>query len=140
MTEIEQLAKRIATEAHKGQFRRDGITPYITHPESLASRVSEAAKPVAWLHDVLEDNPEYKPHTLLSAGLSQDIVFSIMILTKSGKARQHYFDYIKGVMRNSIAREVKIADIEHNLSSNPNPNQISKYKMALLLLKSDLVP
>ncbi len=56
MTIIE-IAENIARKVHQGQFRRDGITPYIVHPERVARRLSEdsEAQAVAWLHDVLED-------------------------------------------------------------------------------------
>ena len=55
-----RLAKRSATRAHHGQFRKDGKTPYITHPERVARRVkffggSHIAIIAAWLHDVMED-------------------------------------------------------------------------------------
>jgi (p)ppGpp synthase/HD superfamily hydrolase len=47
----------IATKAHEGQYRRDGVTPYIEHPKAVAARVKgdEKAEMVAWLHDVIED-------------------------------------------------------------------------------------
>ena len=55
--EIVRLAAQIATDAHRGQFRRDGVTPYISHPEAVAKRVEgdDLAEAIAWLHDVLED-------------------------------------------------------------------------------------
>lgn len=132
-----ELAREIATKAHEGQFRRDGVTPYITHPEAVASRVSVTAEPVAWLHDVLEDCPEWKLEHLIEAGVSQHVWDAVMTLTKMESI---YYDYIIHVMRNPLAREVKIADIEHNLASTPSPKNITKYKLALLWLKSDIVP
>ena len=47
-------AKEIATEAHEGQKRSDG-KPYITHPARVAAAVKDRLKPIAWLHDVVED-------------------------------------------------------------------------------------
>lgn len=38
---IVELAEKIATEAHENQKRRDGITPYITHPIEVRNRVKE---------------------------------------------------------------------------------------------------
>ena len=31
--ELIDKARDIATKVHKGQYRRDGITPYIEHPQ-----------------------------------------------------------------------------------------------------------
>jgi (p)ppGpp synthase/HD superfamily hydrolase len=54
-----------ASRAHKGQFRKDRKTPYITHPARVAGLVgifngSHVAVIAAWLHDVYEDcSPEW---------------------------------------------------------------------------------
>lgn len=49
--------------AHAGQYRKDGVTPYIVHPARVASLVSSfggnhIALLSAWLHDVFEDCEE----------------------------------------------------------------------------------
>ena len=52
-----ELAQSIAVAAHKGQVDKAGM-PYIEHPAHVASGVQgDAAKAVAWLHDVVEDTP-----------------------------------------------------------------------------------
>ena len=64
---IIDIAKEIATNAHKGLFRRDGITPYITHPEAVAASLEGEHPDViatAWLHDVLEDTDVKAAHTI----------------------------------------------------------------------------
>jgi (p)ppGpp synthase/HD superfamily hydrolase len=54
-----------ASRAHRGQFRKDRKTPYITHPARVAGLVgtfngSHVAIIAAWLHDVYEDcSPEW---------------------------------------------------------------------------------
>ncbi len=54
-----------ASRAHKGQFRKDRKTPYITHPARVAALAgvfngSHIAIIAAWLHDVYEDcSPEW---------------------------------------------------------------------------------
>ena len=54
-----------ASRAHKGQFRKDRKTPYITRPARVAGLVgifngSHVAVIAAWLHDVYEDcSPEW---------------------------------------------------------------------------------
>ncbi len=60
-----QMAIAVAIAAHAGQYRRDGVTPYHTHPEKVARLVGDMipydypeyidALIVAHLHDILED-------------------------------------------------------------------------------------
>lgn len=59
--EIEK-AKAYATEAHAGQTRKDGETPFIDHPEAVVETLkgylygeADELLPAAWLHDVVED-------------------------------------------------------------------------------------
>ena len=130
-----EIAREIAIEAHKGQFRRDGVTPYHTHPEAVAAKVSEAAKAVAWLHDVLEDCSDYNAHLLAARGVGPQIIEAVCLLTKS--PGMDYDEYILRLKTNPLAREVKIADIQHNLASNPKPEKIKKYRRALEILDSE---
>jgi len=62
VVEVNAIRKAIevAVEAHANQRRRDGVTPYITHPAHVATLVamyggSHRAIISAWLHDVMED-------------------------------------------------------------------------------------
>ena len=55
-----KMAADHASRAHRGQFRKDRKTPYITHPARVAGLVamfhgSHVALISAWLHDVYED-------------------------------------------------------------------------------------
>lgn len=60
-----KMAADHASRAHRGQFRKDRRTPYITHPARVAGLVSmfhgtHVAIIAAWLHDVYEDcSPEW---------------------------------------------------------------------------------
>lgn len=50
----------VAAKAHVGQFRKDGLTPYIVHPANVALAAARYGLPLeaqaaALLHDVLED-------------------------------------------------------------------------------------
>lgn len=126
------LARAIATKAHDGQFRRDGVTPYITHPEAVASRLADdEAKAVAWLHDILEDT-KLTAGDLAQIGFGGEIIKAVVALTKDGSTS--YEAYLHGVRRNHLARRVKIADILHNISDQPSDRQIMKYAKALLFL------
>lgn len=56
-----EAAKAFATERHEGQTRRDGTTPFITHPVRVAQRLLDAGVnkaeilAAALLHDIIED-------------------------------------------------------------------------------------
>jgi len=92
-----------ASQAHKGQLRKDRRTPYITHPARVAGLVgmfngSHVAIIAAWLHDVYEDcTPEWILKTdemvenlSLPSDDRQDIAAIVDAMTKkntiSGKA------------------------------------------------------
>ena len=137
------IAREIAIEAHAGQFRRDGTTPYHTHPEAVAealARNGECDNVVAagWLHDVLEDCPEWDVSRLRMEGINQAVLEAVYRLTKprgfAGSTGDRYMDYIRLVAVNPIARKVKIQDILHNLQSNPKPENVTKYAHALSVL------
>lgn len=60
---IVETAEKIARTLHEGQFRADGVTPYIEHPKAVAELVkeyggSERCVCLAWLHDIMEENTE----------------------------------------------------------------------------------
>lgn len=120
----------IAEKAHQGQFRRDGTTPYITHPKAVADKFNNAVTMcVAVLHDVLEDT-SYTIDQLRQEGLDQRVVDAVVLLTKNGGS---YLDYIKAIACDPTARAVKIEDIKHNLQTSTG-SQKDKYELALHIL------
>lgn len=130
-----QSAILIATEAHQNQFRRDGKTPYITHPQKVANLVeSKDAKAVAWLHDVLEDS-DFTVKDLFDRGIPEHIVDAVVILTKS--SLYTYEEYLERVKENELAKTVKIADMMANLSDTPTQKQVEKYTKGLTFLQSN---
>lgn len=135
MDSIELTAELIATNAHAGQFRRDGVTPYITHPEAVAILLCDEGPEVvatAWLHDVLEDT-DVKPRHLREQGLPESVVSAVITLTKWGT---DYDAYLREIKDNPIACRVKIADMLHNLSSSPTRKQIERYTEGVIYLSS----
>lgn len=133
--ELVRLAESIARAAHDGQFRRDGLTPYIVHPKAVAERVeSPEAKAAAWLHDVIEDTDWDAPR-LVAAGIPETIADAVSALTKSHGVS--YEDYLERVSKNVLSREVKIADMLANLADKPSRKQIVKYAKGLLFLHQD---
>jgi (p)ppGpp synthase/HD superfamily hydrolase len=127
------LAARIAKAAHEGQFRRDGVTPYVRHPENVAGRLrgDQYAEAVGWLHDVLEDTHE-TPESLRRQGMPDEVIACVEKLTK--KEGVDYESYLSKIRKDPLARKVKVADMLSNLSDNPTHEQILKYARGLLLL------
>jgi (p)ppGpp synthase/HD superfamily hydrolase len=129
-------AQEIATQAHAGQFRRDGVTPYITHPEAVASFFNKGsmAWQVAWLHDVLEDT-KWTKNDLAKAGMSDSVIVNVEWLTH--RKEETYAQYIARVALSYTSKKIKIADIFVNLSDSPTDRQKEKYKKALAVLLND---
>ena len=126
------LAEVIAKAAHAGQFRHDGVTPYIVHPKAVADSLENVRyKAVAWLHDVLEDTA-VSQYDLMVYGVPVDVIEAVEILTK--KKNQPYEEYLKVVKENAMAKAVKIADMKANLADSPTKNQILKYTQGLSFL------
>ena len=131
-----EIAEQIARKAHEGQHRRDGVTPYVTHPERVAKSIAgnEDLEAVAWLHDVLEDTSETEA-SLRAAGIPQHVVDAVRCLTK--KDGVEYEDYLAGIKQNALARAVKIQDMLDNLSDEPTEKQTIKYCRGLLILHDE---
>lgn len=125
-------AKLLAIEAHKNQCKKDGITPYIKHPLSVASRAkSEEEIMVALLHDIIEDT--YITYDdLKEKGFSEEVINAVESITHLEE--ESYLRYIAKVCENPLARRVKILDILDNISDKPAMKQIHKYGKALAML------
>ncbi len=134
---VVERAGMIAHRAHAGQFRRDGVTPYIRHPEAVVARLkaqgaSDDALAAAWLHDVLEDT-KITVVDLMAAGIPTEVTKTVMNLTRF--KGEEYEDYLRDyVLGDSDAKQVKVADILCNLADSPTEKQIVKYAKALLIL------
>jgi len=132
MTQLE-LCKKIAYEAHKGQFRNDGVTPYIEHPRRVVELLEGSNKILrcaAWLHDVIEDT-EITELELKKKGVQPSIIRLVKILTNP---KEDYWAYLRGVKESAPAIQIKIADMLDNLSDNPNEKQKAKCKLGIMFL------
>ncbi|MBQ4254519.1 MAG: RdgB/HAM1 family non-canonical purine NTP pyrophosphatase [Bacilli bacterium] len=129
-TELTKLAMSIAEKAHRGQIDKGGY-PYIHHPlhvaESMLDQYSCAA---ALLHDVVEDTP-IGFDNLLEWGIPETVIEALRLLTHDDDTP--YMDYVKRIGNNIIARNVKLADLEHNLDSTRLPKGSSPRKKAIYL-------
>ena len=107
-----QIALELAVEKHKNQTDKAG-NPYILHPLHVMENVnSKEGKIVAILHDIIEDTYVTEDY-LLKIGLSKRIVDAVVALTRSEDI--DYQEYIKNLSSNPLAKEVKLADLEHNM-------------------------
>ena len=107
-----QIALELAVEKHKNQTDKAG-NPYILHPLHVMENVnSKEGKIVAILHDIIEDTDITEDY-LLKIGLSKRIVDAVVALTRSEDI--DYQEYIKNLSSNPLAKEVKLADLEHSM-------------------------
>jgi len=108
-----QRALEIAVEGHKGQTQKNGL-PYVLHPLKVMSSVNSVeAKISAVLHDVVEDTP-WTLEQLQDEGFSGSVLDAIQCLTHNDS--EDYEAYIDRIAENSIAREVKMADLQDNMN------------------------
>lgn len=138
-------AKALAARAHTGQLDKVGA-PYIGHPERVAGHVKQhaakedlqAARAVAWLHDVVEDTPV----TLgdLERQFPAEIVAAVDAMTK--RPGEDLDTYYRRVASNKLARAVKNADLDDNtdpertaqLDSSTRQRLATKYSYARSVL------
>ena len=128
-----QRAEAVARKAHEGQFRRDGTTPYIVHPEAVVGRVGEdpTRRAVAWLHDVVEDT-DLTLADLEAEGFPPAVLEGVQLMTHDDGTP--YRAYVERLRQSDVARAVKRADLLSNLADGPSDRQIVKYAQALLQL------
>lgn len=123
-------AKNVAEAAHKGQQRRDGGDYFKNHVEPVAASVEDRLKPIAYLHDVVEDT-EVTLEDLRTAGFPEYVLTAIDVLTH--KNNEPNVSYWTRIAQNKDATAVKLADIRNNLSGTPSERQKAKYAQALQL-------
>lgn len=128
-----------ASQAHKGQVRKDRKTPYITHPARVAALVglfnsTHVAVISAWLHDVYEDcTPEWIRQTdafikglPLSGEEKNDIIGIVDALTKKntikGKAARLSNSLDRILTAPPEATLVKLCDRIDNLLDSADRN------------------
>jgi (p)ppGpp synthase/HD superfamily hydrolase len=133
MTLIEK-AEWMARMVHKGQTRRDGKTPYISHPQAVAQMVKndDRVKAVAWLHDVIEDAKFHVEADMRFNEIPEDVIEAVKILTRTKDVP--YEEYLKRIKKNDLARSVKVADMLHNLSDKPTEKQKERYTKGIEFL------
>lgn len=120
-------AASLAVQAHEGQTRADGSTPYVTHPIAVACIV--AALPdakaehvaAALLHDVLEDTDVTQE--ALKAAVGDAVTDLVVWLTNPSKGSEEPREARKRMDREHAiraptwAQRIKLADRLHNVGT-----------------------
>jgi (p)ppGpp synthase/HD superfamily hydrolase len=139
MSKLEE-AILLAVQAHAGQKDKAGA-PYVLHPLRLMCRMdTDEERIAAVLHDVIEDTG----HTLAElreAGYPEPVLAALDRLTKRGG--ETYDLFIERVIPDRIARKVKLADLEDNMTvtrvrqlTDKDRDRLNRYLKAWSRLKA----
>ena len=113
-TELTMKAMKLAYEAHQGQVDNAGV-PYVFHPWHLAeSMTDEISTCAALLHDVVEDTSITLEE--LEKQFPAEVTEALALLTHADGV--DYFDYVRAIKTNAVAKQVKLADLAHNSDSS----------------------
>ena len=138
----QEKAKQFAYQAHKGQFRRDGVTPYITHPMAVAEILrkqginDDAIISAALLHDVVEDSPIRLKEIEKNFGKEiASLVDGVTNISKIKKDKETFDseNIIKMLMASTSDVRViliKLADRLHNMRTLQYLNEERRKKIA----------
>ena len=136
-TGLTKKALSISFDAHKEQVDKSGM-PYVYHPFEVASGVAgEYETCVALLHDVVEDTDISLDE--LAKEFPAEVINALRLLTHNEEVP--YFDYVRELRNNPIAKAVKLADLEHNSNlarldkvTEKDLKRVEKYKKARRIL------
>jgi len=138
-TKNTKKAMQIMFECHKNQTGKDKVS-YVFHPWHVAEQMKDETRTiVALLHDVLEDTKK-NLNDLEKEGFSKEVLNALKLLNHNKK--EDYFEYIKKIATDSIATDVKLADLKHNSDITRLTNitkedleRLAKYKKSIELLE-----
>ena len=148
-----ESAKLYAKEKHKGQFRKDGTTPYFTHLESVVSRVKglgvvdEDILCAGWLHDTLEDTDTTFDELIERFGQKTATLVYSVSKNEDLPKKERELQYTKLLKDAPFeAKLVKLCDISANLKDLENSGMsktkkkktVSKKLHYLRMIKGDI--
>ncbi|MDO4763729.1 MAG: phosphohydrolase [Flavobacteriaceae bacterium] len=111
-TKILNKAINIAVSAHAHQTDKAG-QPYVFHLLRVSEKgKTETEKICGLLHDLVEDT-DWTFEKLKNEGFSDEIIDILKCLTKL--PFESYPEYINRIVKNPIAIQVKINDLEDNM-------------------------
>ena len=129
LLKMPQEARAFAEQQHEGQMY--GEEPYMTHVDAVANQFDDPhMQRIAYLHDTVEDGK-------IGIGdiherFGESVGHAVDAMTR--RQDESYFDYIRRVAEHPEARQVKVADLTHNLSGNPPGSLRQRYEKALAML------
>ena len=138
--EMVRAADEIAERAHAGQVDKAG-DPYISHPRAVAAQLdTPEARTVGLLHDVVEDTEITLED--LEEIFPREVTDAVALMTHP--EGMPYLDYVRRLSKNPLAREVKLADLTHNMDlsriahvTQKDLDRVEqKYRPAYALLKA----
>lgn len=130
--ELVHRAAEIAHDAHEHQREESTNAPYVLHVERVASMFDETdLQAVAWLHDVIEDAPDWSLNRLRQYDIPEHIICAVDLLTKmEGEQYAKYIGRIKA-SANRLAVLVKLGDLRDHLRPNCPARLRPRYIAAL---------
>ena len=115
---IVDKAEIFAREMHKGQLRKDGVTPYIVHPQTVVKLLVDAGikdentLAAAWLHDTMECCDV--SYDTLKSEFNDEIANIVKTLTRDVERDE----YRQRIANSSFkVKIIKLADVLHNAMS-----------------------
>jgi RelA/SpoT family (p)ppGpp synthetase len=133
----------LAAEAHDGIFRKDGITPYITHPLEVAHVLADLHLDAdticaALLHDVLEDTSYQRDDLVVHfGGAVADMVEGVtklekdeVLTTKQAVTIASYRKMMQAMTEDFRVVLIKLADRLHNMKTLGNMKADARRRIA----------
>jgi hypothetical protein len=133
---VYRVAEEIASKAHAGQFRFEGVkpvVPYMKHLRAVVQRMryDPEAEALAWLHDVLAEGDETEA-SLKKAGIPSHLIAAVALMTRAWDTS--YEDHFERIARSPLATKVMIANLIVRLTGNPTPDELRRYADGLYRL------
>lgn len=131
------VSQSIAMLAHWGQLDKAGNL-YFDHCKRVAHKGKNVEEVIlGFLHDVLEDTTEPEKYNIQifreKYGIPETLLKSLELITRKKDSKETYFDYIRKVKMDELAKAVKLNDIEDHLTYGNEyipESLIERYKKA----------
>jgi (p)ppGpp synthase/HD superfamily hydrolase len=129
-------AIQVAQTAHEGQADKTGRS-YFEHCRRVASSVTDdIEKTVAYLHDVVEKGKGWTLDRLREEGFPPDVISAVDAMTR--RDGEEWEDFVRRAASNAVAKPVKRADLNDNLSQAQTIGEDGEKYLRALRLMSEL--